>query len=68
MSIDEHYDFISSVGFQQKLNVKFLLLKESKTKLCCEVSRFILKNFRTKSPKYDRISSYLLTRCGHGFT
>ena len=53
MSIDEHYSFISSVGFQQKLIVKFLLLKEWKTKRCCEVSRFILMNFRTKSPKYD---------------
>ena len=53
MSIDEHYGFISSVGFQQKLIVKFLLLKEWKTKRCCEVSRFILNNFRTKSPKYD---------------
>ena len=53
MSIDEHYGFISSVGFQQKLIEKFLLLKEWKTKRCCEVSRFILNNFRTKSPKYD---------------
>ena len=53
MSIDEHYGFISSVGFQQKLIVKFLLHKEWKTKQCCEVSRFILNNFRTKSPKYD---------------
>ena len=53
MSIDEHYGFISSVGFQQKLTVKFLLHKEWKTKQCCEVSRFILNNFRTKSPKYD---------------
>ena len=53
MSIDEHYGFISSVGFQQKLIVKFLLLKEWKTKRCCEVSRFILNKFRTKSPKYD---------------
>ena len=32
MSIDEHYGFISTVGFQQKLIVKFLLLKEWKTK------------------------------------
>ena len=53
MSIDEHYGFISSVGFQQKLIMKFLLLKEWKTKRCCEVSRFILNKFRTKSPKYD---------------
>ena len=53
MSIDEHYGFISSVGFQQKLIVNFLILKEWKTKRCCEVSRFILNNFRTKSPKYD---------------
>ena len=53
MSIDEHYGFISRVGFQHKLIVHFLILKEWKTKRCCEVSRFILNNFRTKSQKYD---------------
>ena len=53
MSIDEHYGFISSVGFQQKLIEKLFLLKEWKTKRSFEVSKFILNNFRTKSPKYD---------------
>ena len=57
MSIDEHYGFLSSVGFQQKLIVNGAVKSPGSSYITFELNR----------QSSIRISSYLLTRCVHWF-